>query len=225
MTPREFIDLRSCRVDEVAHLFLEFHGYKSYNRTATYCFGVFEDGRPVAAFTWNPPPPGASRALSSAPGGAGVLALSRMVAVPQDQRRLRHISKPLRRQMRDRIDRGRWPVLVTYSDASLGHTGHVYRCSGWQEDGCRERAYCATESGERKSSYSAGKRSRAVVVGTTQLTRWVHRACPEGAEAEWMAAHGWTRVPIPGKQWVSGSPAHHWVLTDEFHIRPQEGQK
>lgn len=222
MTPREFIDLRSCRVDEVAHLFLEFHGYKSVGQTATYCFGVFEDGRPVAAFIWNPPPPGPAKSLSSAIGGAGVLALSRMVAVPQDQRRLRHISKPLRRQMAYRIDRGRWPVLVTYSDSSLGHTGHVYRCSGWQEDGQRSRPICTTDDGQRKSIYASGKRSSAVITGTATLTRWVHRVCPVGEESAWLERHGWVRVPVPGKKWASGAPAHHWVLADEFHVRPQE---
>lgn len=34
------------------------------------------------------------------------------------------VSKPLRRQMRVEIDRGRWPVLITYSDEGQGHTGH-----------------------------------------------------------------------------------------------------
>lgn len=210
--PRERIDLRSCALSDVEHLFAEFHGYKSVGRAATYCFAVYEDGAPVAAFVWNPPPPGAAKALSAAPGGAGVLALSRMVAVPQDTRRLKHISKPLRRQMRDRIDRGRWPVLVTYSDASLGHTGHVYRCSGWQEDGQRLRAYCENSDGQRRSMYSSGRRSQATPTGTTTLTRWVHRACPTGTEEAWMAAHGWRRVPSAGRVWASGKPAFSWIM-------------
>jgi len=78
----------------------------------------------VAAYAWQPPPPGASRAVCpEAP--EGVLALSRMVAVPRDERRLQHVSTPLRRQMRVLIDRGRWPVLVTYSDEGQGHTGNA----------------------------------------------------------------------------------------------------
>jgi tRNA U34 5-carboxymethylaminomethyl modifying GTPase MnmE/TrmE len=60
-------------------------------------------------------------------------------ALPREERRLRHISKPLKRQMRDLIDRTRWPVLVTYSDEGQGHLGHVYKCSGWQKT-TRKRA-------------------------------------------------------------------------------------
>jgi hypothetical protein len=212
MSDRERIDLRECVLSDVARLFEAHHGYKSVGRIAVYCFAVIEDGAPVAAFVWSPPPPGAAKQLSSAPGGAGVLALSRMVAVPRSERRLQKISKALRRQMRDRVDRGRWPVLVTYSDASLGHTGHVYRCSGWTQDGVRRAAFSVGDSGERRSRYANGKASGLAVVGVTELTRWVHRACPAGTEAEWLERHGWRREAIPGKKWSSGAEAYRWVL-------------
>lgn len=207
---QEAIDLHLCALEEVTNLFEAFHGYKGTGNSATYCFGVFEDDRAVAAFLWQPPPVGAAKALSSAPGGAGVLSLSRMVAVPKSDRHLRHISKPLKRQMR-LIDRGRWPVLVTYSDASLGHTGHVYLCSGWQKDGTSRRPVYETE-GVRRSSYSNGKHTHAgkTRVGTTTLTRWVHRVTPHGSEAAWLASHGWERVPVPGRTWASGNPAYTW---------------
>jgi hypothetical protein len=83
-----------------------------------------------------------------------VLALSRMVAVPAEQRRLKHISKALKRQMR-LIDRSRWPVLVTYSDESVGHTGHVYKCSGWTPT-TRKRVRTYAVDGVRTSSYQNG---------------------------------------------------------------------
>lgn len=211
--PREAIDIRSCSLADVRFLFERYHGYKSVGSVATYCFAVYEDGVPVAAFVWSPPPPGAARQLSSAPGGAGVLALSRMVAVPRSERRLQKLSKALRRQMTYRIDRGRWPVLVTYSDASQGHTGHVYLCSGWQADGERVRAYCTDDEGARVSKYSNGKRSAAQVTGTTVLTRWVHRVCPPGEELAWLRTNGWRREEIPDKRWSSGAPAYRWVPT------------
>ena len=86
-----------------------------------------------------------------------MLALSRMVAVPREKRELRHISKPLRVQMRRRIDRTRWPVLVTYSDEGQGHTGHVYKCSGWQATERTRRPTFEDAQGRRQSSYSNGK--------------------------------------------------------------------
>ena len=159
-----------------------------------------------SAFVWLPPPPGAAMALSAAPGGAGVLALSRMVAVPRNERRMQHISKALYRQASRMIDRGRWPVLVTWSDASLGHTGHVYKCAGWQEDEKRKAVFFEDEHGHRASRYSNGKIVRAGKGASTVLTRWIDRACPEGAELRHLLSNGWVRVPT-GKVWASGKPA------------------
>ena len=33
------------------------------------------------------------------------------------------------------IDRSRWPVLVTYADTRLGHTGAIYKATNWRCDG------------------------------------------------------------------------------------------
>lgn len=116
--------LRSATRREVLGLFEKHHAYAGISKSTTYLFAVEEAGHCIAAFAWQPPPPGAAQSIcGEAPHG--VLALSRMVAVPRAERELRHISKPLRRQMKDLIDRTRWPVLVTYSDEGLGHTGHV----------------------------------------------------------------------------------------------------
>lgn len=104
-------ELVKCTRADVADLFAEHHAYRSAGRVCAYAFRVVEGGRSVAGFLWQPPPPGAAKAVCpECP--EGVLALSRMVAVPRAQRRLRHVSKPLREQMLRRIDRTRWPVLV-----------------------------------------------------------------------------------------------------------------
>lgn len=125
--------MRRVTLKEVRDLCERFHGYGSVGASATYAFGVFEADLCVAAYSWQPPPPGAARsACPEAP--EGVLSLSRMVAVPRDDRALNHVSKPLRRQMRREIDRTRWPVLITFSDEGQGHTGYVYKCSGWEKD-------------------------------------------------------------------------------------------
>lgn len=207
-------DMRLCDLEAVSALVGEHHGYGSIGAASVYAFAVYEDGRVVAAYAWQPPPPGAAKAVCpEAPGG--VLALSRMVAVPRAERRLRHVSKPLRQQMRREIDRGRWPVLITYSDNGQGHTGHVYKCSGWEKTTLARRPFYLNAEGKRASSYSNGKHGGRALTrgGVTQIQRWEHWICARGAAARWMEAAGWRRVPMVGRRWRSGNQAHKWVNT------------
>lgn len=189
---------------QVRPLFEQFHAYESLGNLAVYAWGVIESGRIVAAYVWNPPPPGA--AISVLPElPCGVLALSRMVAVPKSDRVLKHISKPLRQQIKHLIDRTRWPVLITYSDASCGHNGYVYKCSGWTPTVENEVDTLTTPDGKRMSRYSnGGMIDREGVKGTAIIQRWEHRVTdPAGA---FNAI--WERVAIPGKKWRSGSQAY-----------------
>lgn len=199
-------------IQEVAPLFAAHHGYGSVGRLAVYCFAVVEDSRAVGAFVWQPPPPGAANAVCAERPQA-VLALSRMVAVPRAERALNHVSRPLKRQMRHLIDRGRWPVLVTYSDEGQGHSGHVYKCSGWRKTARNEREFFVDDSGARRSSYSNGQKGAAGLTrgGVTWLQRWEHWACPVGSVDAHMGGAGWVREPVPGKVWRSGSPAYRMV--------------
>lgn len=204
-------DLRPVTRAQVLPLFEAHHGYKSLGKLAVYLFAVFERERPIAAFSWQPPPPGAAKSVCpEAP--SGVLALSRMVAVPKKERELRHISKPLRAQMRRAIDRGRWPVLVTYSDSSLGHTGHVYMCSGWTKTTASVARMFEDADGRRSSPYSAGKMNGRdlLYAGKSTIQRWEHWVCERGRADKWMTDHGWVRVPIQGKAWASGNQAYRW---------------
>lgn len=136
-----------------------------------------------------------------------------MVAVPKDERVLKHISKPLRRQMNHSIDRTRWPVLVTYSDEGEGHNGFVYECSGRSKTTRSKRPVSNNANGARCSSYSNGKHGARELVraGHTWIQRWENRICPPGEAANWMADHGWVRVPVPGKRWANGNQAHKYV--------------
>lgn len=211
--PEPSYDLRACDGSTVLALCERYHGYGSAGDSATYAFAVYESCRPVAVYAWQPPPYGAAKAVGGSEPG-GVLSLSRMAAVPRAERELKHVSKPLRRQMRFMIDRGRWPVLVTFHDEGEGHNGFVYKCSGWTPTvRAKRRFFVDASTGKRVSSYANGKTgSRANVVpgGHTWLQRWENRACPAGSESEWMREHGWSRVRIPGKVWASGNPAHRW---------------
>lgn len=203
--------LRRATTLEILPLFQKHHGYGGMSSSSTYAFAVEEQGRLVAAFTWQPPPVGAARGVCPEEPSA-VLALSRMVAVPRDERELRHISKPLRVQMRKLIDRGRWPVLVTFSDEGMGHTGHVYKCSGWQPTARNKRPQYERD-GVRTSTYANGLHSRDGLdfIGHAFVQRWEHWACERGEVQATMALAGWHREAIPGKVWKSGNQAHRWV--------------
>ena len=200
--------VRLCTIAEVRELCERWHGYGSAGSVAVYAFGVYEDGRLVAGYLWQPPPPGAARSVCPEAPEA-VLALSRMVAVPKAERRLNHVSKPLRRQMRTLIDRQRWPVLVTYSDEGQGHTGHVYKCSG-RVPTLRARRKTFSIDGKRASPYSNGKYGgRQLVRGEdTEIQRWEHRVCAPGSTCEYMAAACWYKVAVPGKTWRNGAQAY-----------------
>lgn len=218
-------DLRPAPLEDVRALCERHHGYQSAGGLATYCFGVFEPERNlgrdneelvseslVAGYTWQPPPPGASTAVCPEAPHA-VLALSRMVAVPKEERQLKHVSKPLMEQMHELIDRTRWPVLVTYSDEGQGHTGYVYQCSGWEKT-TRTLVKTYVDAGDRRvSPYSNGeyaKRQGVKREGTTWIQRWEHWVCQRGYADAWLKTHGWARVAIPGKKWRSGNPAFRY---------------
>lgn len=207
-------DLRPADPDDVRRLCARYHAYQGAGDTATYAYGVYEDGQCVAGWLWQPPPPGAAKAVCPAAPHA-VLALSRMVAVPREMRRLRHISRPLRRMMRvaGYLDRGRWPVLVTWSDEGLGHTGHVYRCSGWTRTVRSRQPIFEDAQGRRVSRYRNGVTGtdRLVRAGHTWIQRWEHWACAAEGAVEHVRRAGWVRVPVAGRRWRSGRQAHTWV--------------
>lgn len=165
----------------------------------------------MAAYAWQPPPPGAAKSICpEAP--YGVLALSRMVAVPKSDRRLKHISKPLKRQMKNLIDRGRWPVLVTYSDEGQGHNGYVYQCSGFEKTTRTKVSTWLDAEGRRVSRYANGKTGgRDLKKGEpTWIQRWEHWWCERGKADVWIHGHGWRRVPT-GRLWRSGNVASKWI--------------
>lgn len=199
----------------VEPLFAAFHPYGTVTKLNVYTFAVLEGDRPVAAYTWAPPALGAAQ--SACPEfSSGVLALTRMVAVPRDQRELNHVSKPLRHQMRRLIDRTRWPVLITYVDYGEGHTGHVYKCSGWKRTGVkRKRPVYQNSEGVRVSDIAGGRRPKDLIkVGTTEIERWDHRMT-SGDAWEYSYQNG-LRKRQTGRLLRSGNPAcEYYNIADE----------
>lgn len=207
-------DMRECTIADVRHLFQEHHGYGDAGSSSTYCFAVYESGRPVVAYIWQPPPYGAAKSVCrEAP--QGVLALSRMVAVPRSERALQRISVPLRAQFK-LIDRGRWPVLITYSDEGQGHNGWVYRAARMKATTRRVAKFYVDQKGVRRSLLSNGVTSKSGLIygGETVIQRWEHWVSKRGTTDCWMWWAGWRKEAIPGRTWKSGKQAHRWVKHD-----------
>lgn len=205
--------IRKCSIGDVDALCARHHGYGGAGTAAVYAFGIYEHDRIVAAYAWQPPPPASAQSVcKTCPHG--VLSLSRMVAVPHEERRLNHVSRPLRHQMKRLIDRTRWPVLVTYSDEGQGHTGHVYKCSGWTPTIRSVVPFHLNADGVRASRYRNGTTNLDGLTkgGMTTIQRWEHWICDD--PATWMEQHDWRRVVVHGKRWRSGTQAHTYVKID-----------
>lgn len=209
-------NLVECKIDDVRDLFRQYHGYGDAGAASTYCFGLLEEGRFVAAFVWQPPAFGAAKAVSPVLPWA-VLALSRMVAVPRTERVCQRLSVPLKEQFK-RIDRTRWPALITYSDEGQGHNGWVYRCARMKRTARRRVRFFEDSNGVRRSSLSNGRTNveNLVFGGYTWINRWEHWACKPNDVIQQVHGAGWIRVPVKGKTWSSGNPAFRITHISEF---------
>ena len=115
---------------------------------------------------WKPPLPSVCVAMGY--GVRDVVSLSRMVKVG-DYR----TSKLLRMAYPNMRARG-YKAIVTYSDSSLGHSGNVYRLSGFTPQAVLESPFYVDENGNRTSPAKCGRKDpEAVFAGVRQLTRWV----------------------------------------------------
>lgn len=111
------------------------HYARGASNTRTYLHGLFprwaDNAEPVGVAWWIPPTKSAAKNVAGE-GWRGVLALSRLVCEPDVPRNGASflIAKSI-----SLIDRARWPVLLTYADDWQGHSGGIYRATGWREDG------------------------------------------------------------------------------------------
>lgn len=84
----------------------------------------------VGAALWLPPTRRAAEAVAGE-DWRGVLCLSRLVVAPDMPRNAATFLLGSAMRM---LDRDRWPVLLTYADTHHGHTGAIYRATGWRFD-------------------------------------------------------------------------------------------
>ena len=121
---------------EAAKIVAHWHYAKGSPNTSTYRFGLYRvadypmTGEAFGVSLWIPPTKNA--ALTVNENWQGVLSLSRFVIDPEVP--ANGASFLLRRSM-DAIDAKRWPTLLTYADTAHGHTGAIYKATGWHELG------------------------------------------------------------------------------------------
>lgn len=131
----ETVELERARALIAAH-----HYARSSANTAVARHGLFRraDGALVGAALWMPPTQGAAkglaaRLLADAGAASAVLVLSRLVVVPGEPQNAAGLL--LGASTRLVLADSRWALLVTYADAGEGHTGTIYRATGWTPDG------------------------------------------------------------------------------------------
>lgn len=132
-------EVRVCHLDLAQSLVRRFHYSAGGSNTAVLTCGLWRRDSwldcDCAGASWWLPPTKTAGASVSPENPQGVLALSRLVVVPDAPRN--SCSFLIRHSMRF-IDRDRWPVLLTYADKWQGHAGGIYKAlrdAGWQEDG------------------------------------------------------------------------------------------
>ncbi|MEJ8308571.1 hypothetical protein WKI41_05915 [Agrobacterium larrymoorei] len=154
-------EVRSVSLDVARNLVELFHYSQGASNTATYLHGLFRKGEIFdnACFGivwWIPPTKTAAQATFSE-NWEGVLSLSRMVIVPEAPKNA--CSFLIARSLK-LIDRLRWPCLVTYADGWQGHTGSVYRASGWEHVGETKPERVYVTSYGRMVARKAGPKTR-----------------------------------------------------------------
>lgn len=107
------------------------HYAKTAAKQSASAHGLLRVGtnRLSGAALWMPPTPPAARSVAGDDDWHGVLCLSRFALDPEVPKN--GASYFLAASMR-LLDRTRWPVLLTYADTRLGHTGAIYLATNWQ---------------------------------------------------------------------------------------------
>lgn len=176
--------VREIERDAAERLIAEHHYSGGCAKQHVYMHGLFPagafwDAQARGAAHWLPPT--RAVAMSLAPDNPnGVLALSRLVCAPDVPKN--GASFLMARSMR-LIDRQRWPVLVTYADAWRGHTGAIYKATGWIDDGetqakpvfVRNGRMVSVKSGPKTRSRAEMEALGAELVGRFKKRRFVHR--------------------------------------------------
>jgi len=111
----------------------KYHYAAGASNTATYLHGLFREGEifeeQCCAVAWWIPPTRTAAQATFSQRWQGVLALSRLVVMPEVPK---NACTFLLARSRALIDPVAWPCLVTYADDWRGHVGGIYKADNWQ---------------------------------------------------------------------------------------------
>lgn len=133
-------------------LITHYHYARGASRVCVACYGLFHKEFDVCygITWWLPPTRRAAEATYDDP--VRVLSLSRMVLLPSAPK---NAASFLLSKSVSLLD-SRWKCLVTYADTWQGHTGDVYRSSGWVYKGETAPSWVYTKDG-RMGAPKSGK--------------------------------------------------------------------
>jgi hypothetical protein len=154
-------EVKAITLETARRLVTENHYARGGSNTATYVHGLYRAGDfmecwCLGAAWWIPPTRSSAEATYPA-NWQGVLSLSRLVCLPGLP--VNAASFLLSRAMRQ-IDRRRWPCLVTYADTRKGHTGAIYRATGWRHCGLTTPEATYEDASGRQVARKAGGYTR-----------------------------------------------------------------
>lgn len=133
---------------------------------------------------WLPPTRRAAEAVAGT-DWRGVLSLSRLAVSPDAPRNAATFLLAASMRL---LDRARWPVLLTYADTHQGHTGAIYKATGWELDAVtsagsyfvRDGRQVGRKRGSRNIPVAQLRAEGYVEVKADKL-RFVHRLNGEAA--------------------------------------------
>lgn len=139
---KPYIDGSKYAVRKIEHreavaFLVRVHYAKGAANTSVARHGLFDEGGALRGVcVWMPPLPPAARRVATdydeRISWRGVLVLTRLAV--EDGQPANAAGLLLGRSMR-LVDRKRWPALLTYADAALGHVGTIYRATNWTDEG------------------------------------------------------------------------------------------
>jgi hypothetical protein len=122
----DVVDQHSTVIDFVKR----WHYAKGGPNTSTYRHGLYSVNgeREWGVTLWLPPTKIAAQSVAH-DDWKGVLCLSRLAVHPLAPKNAASFLLGASMRM---INRDRWPVLLTYADTRLGHTGAIYKATNWE---------------------------------------------------------------------------------------------
>jgi hypothetical protein len=125
--------VRDVEISVARRMVEKYHYARGASNTAVYLHGLFKKGEifqeQCCAVAWWIPPTRSAAKATFPQRWQGVLALSRLVVMPEVPK---NACTFLLARSRDLIDSAVWPCLVTYADDWRGHTGSIYKADNWQ---------------------------------------------------------------------------------------------